>query len=108
MLVKWLTGTDQAADTRLLSLVADHLEHSGPQEHTGMFVSDARALSTHWSQKASEDGAEPAAVRADALRSSACVCPRVLQSVVLLSDSQLHTRGVSPCLDGKQRTPLFS
>ena len=27
---------------------------------------------------------------ANALRSSACVCPRVLQSVVLLSDSQLH------------------
>lgn len=81
----WRAGTCLWGDGRGVCAV-----QNGPQEHTGMFVSDAHALSTHWSQKASEDGAGPAAVRADALRCSAFVCPRVLQSVVLLSDSQLH------------------
>ena len=38
----------------------------------------------------SEDGLGRATARGDALCCPTCVCPRVLQSVVLLSDSQLH------------------
>lgn len=68
---------------------------NGPQEHTGMFVSDAFLAPLCLQHSLKPEGLQRmglgmAAMRHDALCCSTCVCPRVLQSVVLLSDSQLH------------------
>lgn len=94
-------------------------EQDGPCEHTGTFVSDAflAPLCLQCSLKPQglqRMGLGKATAWGDALCCPTCVCPRVLQSVVLLSDSQLHlflqsqlsVPEIEACVQGRSPTSV--